>query len=148
MIENFSFDTLFCCKLRLSTKERSKDKVNLTNSNYNLYIEALWTIRDSKLINKASLWKSDDDWVLEPRESLFTIKNVSKNKVLTPTVNGGLIFEEFSERKPEQLWIKESPDESDYFTLKSNESFKYLTAISGNRLEVKGNDNKIYLLFR
>ena len=113
-----------------------------------MYIEALWTIRDSKLINKASLWKSDDDWVLEQRESLFIIKNVSKNKVLTPTVNGGLIFEEFSERKPEQLWIKESPDESNYFTLKSNESFKYLTAISGNRLEVKGNDNKIYLLFR
>ena len=83
MIENFSFDILFCCKLRLSTKDRSKDKVNLTNSNYNLYIEALWTIRDSKLINKASLWKSDDDWVLEQRESLFII-NVAESPSADP----------------------------------------------------------------
>ena len=105
-------------------------------------LEALWTLRDSKLMNKARLWSSDDDYVFEERGSeergsLISIRNITKNKVLAPSIIGNVIFEDFCERKPHQLWIKENVD-GKFFTLKSNESFKYLTAISGNRLDVKG----------
>ena len=48
-------------------------------------LEALWTLRDSKLMNKARLWSSDDDYVFEERGSeergsLISIRNINESE--------------------------------------------------------------------
>ena len=53
--------------------------------------------------------------------------------------DGKVIYEDFEDGKPEQLWKKGKPDVEDYFTLENSGVSKVLTAISESSLEIKGN---------
>ena len=55
---------------------------------------------------------------------------------------GKVIPEDFKEGKAHQLWKKGSLDAEDYFTLQNSGEPKVLTAISENRLEIKGSSQR------
>ena len=95
-----------------------------------------------KLRNKANLWVSDASWKLEEKEGLICIKNTLENKVLGATedvLEVQVTLELFSDGSNGQLWMKGEENNEGYFTLKHSDSAKYLTAVSENKLELKGN---------
>ena len=95
--------------------------------------------------NKATdLWKSQDEWKFGKKEEMYYIENVTKKKVLGTTNFGKVIEEDFEEDnlKPEQLWKKVDPvgpTTEGHFLLENAESKKFMTAISNNSIEIKGN---------
>ena len=101
----------------------------------------LWKLVNGKFANKSNIWKSNDEWSFKPAEgTMVYIENVSKSKVLG-TENDLVIEEKFVENKREQIWeiSKEGVANSEScFTLKNLATQKFLTAVSGKRLEVKG----------
>ena len=95
--------------------------------------------------NKAAdLWKSQDEWKFGKKGEMYYIENVTKKKVLGTTNFGKVIEEDFEEDnlKPGQLWKKVDPvgptTEGDIL-LENSESTKFMTAISNNSIEIKGN---------
>ena len=92
----------------------------------------------------ANLWKSQDEWKFVKKGELYYIENVTKKKVLGTTNFGKVIEEDFEENnlKPGQLWKKADPvgpATEGHFLLENGESKKFMTAISNNSIEIKGN---------
>ena len=78
--------------------------------------------------------------IFKPRDDgLIYIENTSKTKFLQAKSDGNVIYEDFEDGKPEQLWKKGKPDVEGYLTLENSGVSKVLTAISESGLEVKGN---------
>ena len=105
----------------------------------------VWRLEGSTLENKAAnLWKSQDEWKFGQKGEMYYIENVTKKKVLGATNFGKVIEEDFEEDnlKPGQLWKKVDPvgptTEGDVL-LENYESTKFMTAISNNSIEIKGN---------
>ena len=105
----------------------------------------VWYLDGSTLENKAAnLWKSQDEWKFGKKGEMYYIENVTKKKVLGATNFGKVIEEDFEEDnlKPGQLWRKVDPvgptTENDIL-LENSESTKFMTAISNNSIEIKGN---------
>ena len=70
---------------------------------------------------------------------MICIENISKTQVLGIKNDGEVILEAFEQNKPEQLWKKGKPNAYGYFTLENYKVPKIMTAISPDRLEIKGN---------
>ena len=71
---------------------------------------------------------------------MIYIENMSKNKVLGVMSNDDKVIEEpMVKFKLGQLWEKENADREGSFILRNSESTLILTAISANRLAIKGN---------
>ena len=103
----------------------------------------VWYLDGSTLENKAAdLWKSPDKWKFGKKGEMYYIENVTKKKVLGATNFGKVIEEDFEEDNLKQLWKKVDPvgptNEGDIL-LENAESTKYMTAISNNSIEIKGN---------
>ena len=81
---------------------------------------------------------------------MIYIENMSKNKVLgvKNCCNDDKVIEEpMIKCKLGQLWEKGNADKEEYFTLRNSESAMILTAISTNRLAIKGNiKNKVIFM--
>ena len=93
---------------------------------------------------KNKLWKSQDEWKFCKKGKMYYIENVTKKKVLGATNFGKVIEEDFEEDKlkPRQLWKKVDPvgpTTEGYVLLENAESTKFMTAISNNSIEHKGN---------
>ena len=115
------------------------------------FLGQLWTITGKTFINKANIWKSDDEWKLEEvgfekskiisttvSKIYYRIKNLSKDTVLGVTENGTVIEQALDENETGQKWEKASINE-DYFTLTSfRGEGKLLTTSSDSQLEIKG----------
>ena len=94
---------------------------------------------NKKLENKEGVWKSDDSWIFKTKgDDMIYIENTSKAKVLQVTSDGQVMLKVIEEGKAEQLWKKGEPDDEGYFTLQNSGEPKFLTAISGRSLEIKG----------
>ena len=103
----------------------------------------LWKLDDdNKLINKADIWSSDDNFTITSNDSLYWIENISnKEKTVLGRVNrkNNVVKEEdFVEGKDGQLWKKGEPNDEDYFTLEGSKSPKVMTAVSEDRIKMKG----------
>ena len=71
---------------------------------------------------------------------MICIQNTSKQKtVWTLGALDKITLETFVETKVQQLWKQGEPDAEGYFTLENSGIPKVVTAISENRLEIKGN---------
>ena len=105
----------------------------------------VWHLEGSTLKNKAAkLWKSQDEWKFGQKSEMYYIANVTKKKVLGTTNFGKVIEEDFEEDnlKPRQLWKKldpVGPKSEGHVLLENNKSKKFMTAISNNSIEIKGN---------
>ena len=105
----------------------------------------VWHLEGSTLENKATdLWKSQDEWKFGKKGEMYYIENVTKKKVLGATKFGKVIEEDFEEDKlkPRQLWKKVDPvgpATEGNVLLENAESKKFMTAISNNSIEIKGN---------
>ena len=105
----------------------------------------VWYFEGSTLKNKAAnLWKSQDEWKFGQKGEMYYIENVTKKKVLGATTFGKVIEEDFEEDnlKAGQLWKKVDPvgpTTEGHFLLENAESKKFMTAISNNSIEIKGN---------
>ena len=90
----------------------------------------------------ANLWKSQNEWKFGQEGEMYYIENVTKKKVLGATNFGKVIKEDFEEDNLKQLWEKVDPvgptNEGDVL-LENAESKKFMTAISNNSIEIKGN---------
>ena len=92
----------------------------------------------------ADLWKSQDEWKFGQKGEMYYIENVTRKEALGATVFGKVIEEDFEEDnlKPGQLWKKVDPvgpTTEVHFLLENAESKKFMTAISNNSIEIKGN---------
>ena len=103
------------------------------------HLEVSWKVEDSVLKNRADIWRSNDEWTFVEKDSMMIIKNTSKNKVLGSTADGKVTLEEFDEANIGQSWIQKKSTNEHYFTFKNADSMKFLTAVSEDALEVKGN---------
>ena len=100
-------------------------------------VDQLWKLDDNTLTNKEGLWQSDNLWEFEGEDSEKTkiyVINRSKSTFLFVARPGSNVIP--SDQK--QLWIKGTPDNEGYFTLKDVTSQKYLTVESFDSLQVKG----------
>ena len=71
---------------------------------------------------------------------MIYIENTSKNKVLGVISNNDEVMEEsMVKSKLGQLWEQGNPDKEGTFILRNFETRMILTAISTNRLAIKGN---------
>ena len=105
----------------------------------------VWYLDGSTLENKAAnLWKSQDEWKFGKKGEMYYIENVTKKKVLG-TANFGKVIEEDLEEdnlKPGQLWKKVDPvgpTTEGNVLFENSKSTKFMTAISNNSIEIKGN---------
>ena len=99
----------------------------------------LWKLEDPKLINKANVWQSDDEWEFKKSDdnTMFHIRSITQNKVLEVLANDSVVLVDIVADKVDQLWKKGDTMEG-YFTLKNSKWSKVLTAISEDKFEVKG----------
>ena len=99
----------------------------------------LWKLDGKKLINKAELWASEDDFEITLNGSFYLIENISKKKVLG--INGEsnvVVGENFVEDKDGQLWKKGELNIEGYFTLAGSKSQKVMTAVSEEKIKMEG----------
>ena len=90
------------------------------------------------MINKSSFWSSTEAWNLSSEGQLVYVKN-SKGDVLTIKENDATINEEtLLQKNAKQVWEKGFIEDCGYFTLKTPQSQKLLTAVSAHGFEVKG----------
>ena len=103
----------------------------------------MWKIEGNKLTDKENQWNNTDEWRLIEEDTLFYIKNVTKNKVLT-LINGGKVsLQSFTGRmKERQLWSKGKDDHHGFFHLQNADSTTFLTSISPQELEVQERSNE------
>ena len=99
----------------------------------------LWKLEDPKLINKANVWQSNDEWEFKKTDdnTMFHIRSITQNKVLEVLANDSVVLVDIVADKVDQLWKKGDTMEG-YFTLKNSKWSKVLTAISEDKFEVKG----------
>ena len=96
------------------------------------------------LTNKGTIWQSNDKWNFKnySDDTMIYIENMSKNKVLGVISNDDEVIEEpMVKFNLGQLWEKGNPDKEGTFILRNFETRLILTAISTNRLAIKGNIN-------
>ena len=102
----------------------------------------MWKIDDKKLTDKSEIWTNDDEWAFIEDNSLYYVKNVTRNKVLTVVSDGKVSLQAFSgQLKTRQLWSKGQADSQGYFHLQNAESMTLLTSSSPVNLEVKDRCN-------
>ena len=78
----------------------------------------LWTLNETRLINKANIWSSINEWNIISEGNFEYIKKIPyKNKTFV---------------------LQRGEPNANYFTLKDSKSSKVLTAIPENSLEIKG----------
>ena len=105
------------------------------------FLDQLWSIDGQNLTNKG-IWQSNDKWNFKnySDDTMIYIENMSKNKVLgVISIDDEVIEEPMVKCKLGQLWQKGNPDKEGSFTIRNFESRMILTAISTNRLAIKGN---------
>jgi hypothetical protein len=105
------------------------------------FSDQLWLFsNENKLINKANVWKSDEDWQMKENKdsTMFYIEKTSNKVVLGETSAGKVVPENLFEDNPGQLWVKGMVDNLGYFTLINSKSKTFLTAISEKDLAAKG----------
>ena len=101
------------------------------------------------MTNKANLWKSTDEWTIQPKDKkdnieVVAIINVSTKKALGVLQNGGVTEQNLAMKPYDsgQLWGKIPSDiDPGYFMLTNVKLFwseKMLTAASDLELELKG----------
>ena len=103
-------------------------------------VDQLWKLDDNTLTNKGGLWQSKDLWEFESEDSeenKVLVINRSESKFLSDERYGSnVILSDLCDLK--KIWIKGSPDNEGYFTLKDVSSQKFLTAVSSESQQVKG----------
>ena len=105
------------------------------------YVSAqLWKLNGTKLLNKANLWKSTDEWNLRAECSMVYVENISKNKFLG-TFDDVFHDETLLLNSVGQMWKKGIVTNEGYFTLLDTNSQKVLTASSSHCLEIKGTES-------
>ena len=105
---------------------------------------------DGQNLTNKGIWHSNDKWNFKnySDDTMIYIENMSKNKVLGVISNNDEVIEEpIVKFKLGQLWQKGNPDKEGSFTIRNFESRMILTAISTNRLAIKGNiKNKVIFM--
>ena len=104
------------------------------------FLDQLWSLNGQNLTNKG-IWHSNDKWNFKnfSDDTMIYIENMSKNKVLGVISNDDEVIEEpMVKFKLGQLWEKGNADKEGSFILRNFESRMILTAISKNRLAIKG----------
>ena len=93
--------------------------------------------------DKADLWESNDKWNLLfppspslPDDTKVYIENASENKFLGRIGDNSV---QLIENREGQLWEIGTVNDEGYYTLTHSKTKQFLTAISSNHLEVKGN---------
>ena len=125
--------------------DASKESLIEIDPNGELIQRQLWKISGTKLINKANIWHSEDEWKFKPvkkENGKIYIEKTSSNqdvKVLETTDNHILVEEAFDEQNAKQKWKKGPVSGEDFFTLENVSSQKFLTANSTDKLILKGN---------
>ena len=96
-------------------------------------------MKGTKLINKGSIWNSDDDWDLtsEGLGTLVCIQNVSNGKVLSVKEDHLVIEEALDLYDTEQMWKKGKPDSEGYFKLTNPSTKMVLSAFSNHHLKIE-----------
>ena len=107
-------------------------------NNLSLFLGQLWMLNDTTLKNKANIWQSNDDWILETINQSIYIENMSNHTVLGIAKTDTVIAEDLDQYKFGEAWIKGEPDNEGFFTLTNMKSRKLLTAISAQILKVMG----------
>ena len=95
----------------------------------------LWKMRGTTLVNRAKIWKSDDEWKLTTvKKSFVYIENVSKKKFL------GIVddFVMLAGNCESHMWQVGEPNREGFFTITSAYSEKALSAFSMD-LTIEGN---------
>ena len=101
---------------------------------------------DTKLKNKADIWKKGDEWEFKPTgkdNRFYTIRRISNQKAMGSSNEGLFVEEDFVAGNTEQLWVKGIVKEG-HFTL-TNVKYKTLltatvpTATSSAKLKLRGN---------
>ena len=100
----------------------------------------LWKLDDkNKLINKANIWSSDNDFNITLNGSFYLIENISSKKKKVLGINRKKkLVEEQEKGKNGQFWKKGVPNDEDYFTLEGSKSSKVMTAVSEDQIKMKG----------
>ena len=102
----------------------------------------LWKVdSNSELTDQADRWKSDDKWVFVQCQTLWYIKNITRNMFLTATKDGMVSLQRWAGEKKSQLWSKGHVNPEGYFHLKSANTMRQLTSTSAGDLEVKDQCN-------
>ena len=70
---------------------------------------------------------------------MIYIEKTSEGDKVLGTVGNMVIPEDRNENKKTQLWYKGNENAEGYFTLENTESSQFLTAVSANSLQIKGN---------
>ena len=105
-------------------------------------LDKLWKLDGTKLINKAKVWKSTEDWKFINEGTKIYIGKTSHFDVLGMLWDDKVGPQAKDTDNDGQLWIKGKENFEGYFTLENSKSFKFLTAISANELKVEGNIEK------
>ena len=123
--------------MKVSLAQINKIKVDFNE----IFLEQLWKINGTKLVNRAHVWNSNAIWCFKQIEdNAFYIENTSENKVLS-VIDDNV---ELVQNGAGELWEKGETNKEGYFTLTQSSSEKALTAISTDCLVIKG---KIMLKF-
>ena len=96
---------------------------------------------DGQNLTNKGIWHSNDKWNFKnySDDTMIYIENTSKNKVLGVISNDDEVMEEsMVKSKLGQLWEQGNPDKEGTFILRNFETRMILTAISTNRLAIKG----------
>ena len=101
----------------------------------------LWKFEDGLLKSKSgTIWKPDEQWTFVTAEKDSRTGYIANSqKDIGFGITGDSVHEVTSyQNYVTQIWIKGQPDCEGYFTLTSQRSQKILTAISDQKLEIKG----------
>ena len=111
------------------------------------FLDKLWKLDGTSLINQANLWQSKDEWNFQEEGDKIFLENVSERRdnsekrILRVASDGKVVVETYDKEKAsqaKQLWKKGEANSEGFFTLTNSDSKLLLTATSADNLEIKG----------
>ena len=124
--------------------DASKEALIEIDPNGELIQRQSWKISGTKLINKANIWQSADEWIFKPVEKEAGKIFIEKTSIDKPVVvlstpdNHRYVEEAFDKQNAKQKWKKGPASGEGFFTLENISSQKFLTANSTDKLVLKG----------
>ena len=104
-----------------------------------LCLGQLWKLDDTKLVDKAGVWNSNNEWkFVHDYYGRMYIESTTYDTKVLGIKDDEVITEVKDLNKSNQLWIKGEEKAGGYFTLKNSKSSKVLTALSASDLNIKG----------
>ena len=105
------------------------------------FLDQLWKLNGTKLLNRAELWQSDGEWNLknsQTNELLVYIENETEGTVLTVAENETVVLRPINQGDQGKLWKMGQPDDEGYFRLFNPNSKKLMTVVTPTELKMKG----------